>query len=132
MLVRSTLRGGVPVKKALLSAAMAGVLCGAAGSAVSAAGAIVGYVSDEKCAMSGSKASTAAEWIKPDAFEACVKDCLKEGAEPVFVTEDNKILKFDAASKKKIESFVGHKVSVTGKVQGTTITVDSIAALKMK
>ena len=45
------------------------------------------------------KAKTAAEWIKPAAFENCVKDCVKNGEEAVFVTEDNKTYKFDAASK---------------------------------
>ena len=96
------------------------------------AGAIVGYVSDTKCATSGAKAKTAAEWIQPAAFEDCVKKCLKEGSEAVFVTEDNKILKLDAASKAKITNYVGHKVSVTGKVEGTTLKIDSITGLKMQ
>jgi hypothetical protein len=93
---------------------------------------IVGYISDTKCALSGAKAKTAAEWIKPDAFERCVKDCVKSGSEAVFVTEDNKILKFDTASAAKIAPFLGNKVSVTGNVVGNTITIESIAALKMK
>ena len=42
--------------------------------------AITGYISDTKCAMSGSKAKTAAEWIKPAAFEECVKTCVKDGS----------------------------------------------------
>src|SRR5205809_437863 len=54
-----------------------------AGARVHGAGAIVGYVSDEKCAMTGSKSAKASEWIKPAAFEACVKDCMKQGSEPV-------------------------------------------------
>jgi hypothetical protein len=97
-----------------------------------AGGAIIGYISDTKCATSGAKAKTAAEWIKPAAFEACVKDCLKEGSEAVFVTEDNKMLKFDAASMKKVTPHLGHKVSVVGKVEGTTIKIDSITDLKMQ
>jgi hypothetical protein len=99
---------------------------------VQTAGPIVGYISDEKCALSGAKSAKAAEWIKPAAFESCVKDCLKQGSEAVFVTEDNKVLKLDAASKKKVESHVGHKVSVTGKVEGTTLKVDTIADLKLQ
>jgi hypothetical protein len=99
----------------------------AAGSAT-----IVGYISDTKCAAASAKAKTAAEWIKPAAFEQCVKDCVKEGSEAVFVTEDNKILKLDAASAKKASPFLGHKVRVVGDVQGTTISVESITGLKLQ
>ena len=102
------------------------------GARLQGAGAIVGYISDEKCALSGAKAGKAAEWIKPAAFESCVKDCLKQGSEAVFVTEDNKILKLDAASSAKIAKYHGHKVSVTGKVEGTTLKIDSITGLKMQ
>ena len=100
--------------------------------AMAPSGAIVGYISDTKCATDGSKARTAAEWIKPAAFEDCVKKCVKDGSEAVFVTEDNKILKVDLASKGKITQYLGHKVSVTGKVDGTTLKIDSITALKMQ
>jgi hypothetical protein len=96
------------------------------------AGAMIGYVSDTQCATLGAKAKTAAEWIKPAAFEDCVKKCVKEGSEAVFVTEGNKILKFDAASKEKIAQYLGHKVSVTGKVEGTTLKIDTITALKLQ
>jgi hypothetical protein len=97
------------------------------------AGAMVGYISDTKCATTaGAKAKTAREWINPAAFENCAKKCVKEGSEVVFVTEDNKILKFDAASKEKIAQLLGHKVSVTGTVNGSTLKVDSITALKME
>ena len=93
---------------------------------------IVGYISDTKCATSGAKAKTAAEWIQPAAFEDCVKKCVKEGSAAVFVTEDNKILKLDTASAAKIEQYLGHKVSVTGKVEGTTLKIDTITALKLQ
>ena len=104
----------------------------AAVAAVPANGAIVGYISDTKCATSGAKAKTAAEWIQPAAFEDCVKKCVKEGSPAVFVTEDNKILKVDAASSAKVAQYLGHKVSVTGKVEGTTLKVDTITALKLQ
>jgi hypothetical protein len=90
-----------------------------------------GYLSDEKCAMSGAKAKTAAEWIKPAAFENCVKSCVKSGEAVVFVTEDNKILKIDAASIDKVTPVIGHKVKITGKVDGGKVTVESIATLGM-
>ena len=50
----------------------------------------------------------------------------------MFVTEDNKILKIDAGSSAKIAQYLGHKVSVTGKVEGTTLKVDTITALKLQ
>jgi hypothetical protein len=92
---------------------------------------IVGYISDTKCAMSGAKAKSAAEWIKPAAFEECVKTCVKDGSDAVFVTEDNKILTFDKASVAKITPFLGRKVSVTGSVKDHTLKVDGITGLKM-
>jgi hypothetical protein len=85
-----------------------------------------GYLSDEKCAMSGAKAKTAAEWIKPAAFENCVKSCVKSGE-----TEDNKILKIDAASMDKVMPAIGHKVKINGKVDGGKVTVESISTLGM-
>jgi len=94
---------------------------------------ITGYVSDAKCALSGAKAKTAAEWIKPAAFENCVKDCVnKEGSEAVFVTEDNKTLKFDTASLEKMKAHLGHKVRVTGTVAGNVLKVDSVSMLKLQ
>lgn len=100
--------------------------------AAPANGAMIGYISDTKCATSGAKAKTAKEWIQPAAFEDCVKKCVKEGSPAVFVTEDNKILTLDAASTAKITQYLGHKVSVTGKVEGTTLKIDTITALKLQ
>src|SRR5436190_20279510 len=103
----------------------------AALGAAPANGAMIGYISDTKCATAGAKAKTAAEWIKPAAFEECVKTCVKDGSEAVFVTEDNKILTFDKASVAKITPFLGRKVSVTGNVKDRTLKVDGITGLKM-
>jgi outer membrane protein assembly factor BamB len=90
------------------------------------AGEFTGYISDEKCASSSAKAKTAAEWIKPAAFESCVKKCVKDGSAVVFVTEDNHLYKIDADSMSKVMPQLGHKVVVTGKIEGGTITIDSI------
>lgn len=95
------------------------------------AGEFTGYLSDEKCAAGGAKAKTAAEWIQPKAFESCVKSCVKGGEAVVFVTEDNKILKIDASSMDKVMPVIGHKVKVTGKVEGGKLAVDSISTLPM-
>ena len=101
-------------------------------SALAAGDAMVGYISDAKCATDSAKAKTAAEWIKPAAFESCVKECVKAGSEAVFLTENNKILKIDASSVAKITPFLGRKVSITGKVDGTTVKVDSVTGLKLQ
>ena len=102
-------------------------------SGLTAAGAIVGYVSDMKCASSSAGKKSASEWIQPAAFESCVKKCVKEEhSEAVLVTEDNKILKFDAVSAKKIEPFLGNKVSVMGTIAGSTVSVDSVTRLKLQ
>lgn len=85
-----------------------------------------GYISDEKCASASAKSKTAAEWIKPAAFESCVKKCVKDGSAVVFVTEDNKLYKIDANSMDKAMSQLGHKVTLTGKIDGGTITIDTI------
>ncbi len=92
---------------------------------------MTGYVSDDACATKSAKASKAMDWIKVDAFEACVKKCVKEGSAMVFVTEDNKILRFDQASNGKAMPFMGHRVKVTGTAKDGILTVDKIAAIEM-
>ena len=95
------------------------------------AGQVTGYISDEKCAVSGSKAKTAAEWIDRNEFEGCAKRCVKAGSPVVFVTEDNRILKIDPASLEKVTPHIGHKVTVTGKEEGGALKIDSISSIKM-
>ena len=93
---------------------------------------MTGYVSDDACASKSAKASRAMDWIKVDAFEACVKKCVKEGSSMVFVTEDNKILHFDQASNAKAMPLMGRRVKVSGTAKDGTLTVESIAAIEMK
>jgi hypothetical protein len=90
-----------------------------------------GYVSDEQCAVSGAKAKRATEWINPAAFESCVQKCAKAGSPLVFVTEDNKILKFDANSTKKVTPYLGHRVSLSGKLDNGFLKVDKVSSIKM-
>ncbi len=100
-------------------------------SATASGGQMTGYISDEKCAVSGAKAKTAAEWIDPAQFEGCAKRCVKAGSAAVFVTEDNKILKMDAGSAEKVTPHIGHKVTITGQVEGGVLKIDSINSVKM-
>ena len=50
----------------------------------------------------------------------------------VFVTEDNKILRFDASSNAKAMAHMGHRVKVNGTAKDGTLKVDTIASIDMK
>ncbi|HYL36081.1 MAG TPA: hypothetical protein VEV17_09230 [Bryobacteraceae bacterium] len=87
---------------------------------------MTGYISDTKCAAEHAKAATASGWIHPKVFESCAKMCVKDGSEAIFLTEDNKVVKIDAASLDKVMPHLGHKVKLNGKVEGGHLKVDSI------
>ena len=74
-----------------------------------------GTISDAKCGMGHADAS--------EKSMACVKKCVQGGAAPVLVS-DGKVLKI--ANADKVQEHLGHKVTVTGKVSGDTITIDSV------
>ena len=112
----------------LVAVAALSAMCSTTGLAAE----LTGYISDDACAIKSAKSSTAAEWIKPDAFEACAKKCLKEGSTAVFVTEDNKVLKLDAVSSARALPHLGHRVKVSGTATSTTLSVDTIAPIAMK
>ena len=56
--------------------------------------------------------------------EKCVSACVKKGNAPVFVAND-KVIKI--ANADKVMDFLGQKVKVTGKLDGDTVTIESIA-----
>jgi hypothetical protein len=58
----------------------------------------------------------------------CTRECVKEGSDFALASGDRVyILKGD---KSQFDKFAGQNVTVKGKVDGKTITVDSIAAAK--
>jgi hypothetical protein len=73
-----------------------------------------GYLVDKSCA--GKKAM----WGN----EQCAQSCLKRGDPAVFVTADGTI--YQVADQDKVKSLAGKKVTITGKMDGTTITVDTV------
>jgi len=73
-----------------------------------------GYVVDKGCS------TKKAMWTK----EACVKSCVGRGDKLVFVTEDGKV--YQVADQDKVKEHGGHKVTITGKMDGETIHVDSV------
>jgi hypothetical protein len=74
-----------------------------------------GYIVDQAC--SGKKAM----WEDT----ACVTRCIKRGSPAVLVSEEGKVYKIANQDKIKEETY-GKKVTVTGKMDGDTITVDSV------
>lgn len=93
---------------------------------------VTGYVSDQQCATSQSKAAKASDWVNPKAFESCAQKCVKNGSPMVFVTEDNKVLKLEGDSLKKATDHLGHRVAVDGKVENSTLKIDKIENIKME
>jgi hypothetical protein len=79
---------------------------------------VSGYIIDKSCA--GKKGM----WGN----EACAKSCMGRGDPAVLVTEEGKI--YNVSNQDKVKDSAGKKVTVTGKVDGDTITVESIAPMK--
>jgi hypothetical protein len=74
-----------------------------------------GTISDAKCAAAHADAS--------EKSMKCVQGCVKGGQAPVLVSE-GKVYKIADASK--VTDHLGHKVVVTGELDGDTIQVDSV------
>jgi hypothetical protein len=75
---------------------------------------VTGFVMDKKCSANKAMLGN----------EACAKRCIGGGAEAVLATEDGKV--YVIANQDKIKDHAGHKVTVTGKVEGDKITVESV------
>ena len=87
----------------------------AAGLSVSAMAAdITGYIIDESCS---SKAA-----MRGDV--ECANKCIKGGSPAVLVTDEGKVYKI--ANQTKVLPQAGKKVTLSGKLQGDTIQVDSV------
>ncbi len=80
------------------------------------AGTWSGTISDSKCAAKHVDAS--------EKSMKCVQGCVKGGAAPVFVTSDGKVLKIKDPAK--VADHLGHKVTITGEVDGDTIDIESV------
>jgi hypothetical protein len=77
---------------------------------------MTGYVSDAKCAADAAKAES-------DGHAACAAACAGKGAALVFVS-GGKVYK--VTDQAKVKAHAGHKVTISGKVDGDTLTVDSV------
>ena len=74
-----------------------------------------GTISDANC---GAKHADASEKSM-----TCVKTCVGKGAAAVFVT-DGKVLKI--ANQDAVKEHLGHKVDITGELEGDTVTVSKV------
>jgi hypothetical protein len=75
-----------------------------------------GTISDAKCGKAHADAS--------EKSMKCVQGCVKGGQKAVFVTADGKVLQI--ADQDKVAAHLGHKVTLAGKLNGDTITVDKV------
>jgi hypothetical protein len=73
-----------------------------------------GYIVDKSCA--GNKAM----WTN----SACVEKCANKGQPLVLATEEGKV--YAIADQDKVKSHGGHKVTITGTMDGDTIKVESV------
>lgn len=74
-----------------------------------------GYIVDKSCATKGE-----AMWSN----EKCAESCIKKGSPAVFVSEDGKV--YQVANQDKVVAHAGHKVTLSGTMDGDTIKVDSV------
>jgi len=83
-------------------------------AAIGMAAEFKGFVEDTKCSTNPA--------MKDDA--ECAQKCIKGGSPAVLVMPDGKIYKI--ANQDKILASAGAHVTVTGKLKGDTLTVDTV------
>jgi len=77
----------------------------------------VGYLADEKCANGGKAVS--------EGHATCAQNCVKGGQPIAFVAEaDGKVFKIK--NQDSVTAHVGHKVTLTGQLDGDSIQVQSV------
>jgi hypothetical protein len=79
---------------------------------------VTGYIVDKNCA---SKKEMLGD-------EACAKRCMGRGTPAVIATEDGKI--YAISNQDKVKDMAGKKVTVSGKMEGDSITVEKIELSK--
>ena len=79
---------------------------------------VTGYIIDKSC--SGKKEMMG--------DESCAQRCIGRGSPAVLATDDGKV--YNISNQDKAVPMAGKKVTVTGKMDGDTITVDTIALAK--
>ena len=93
----------------------------AAPGGVAPGGGLSGYIVDLSCAKRGKGMWNNAE---------CVARCVRDGDKVVLVTEEGKIFQISNQDKITPESY-GQVVTLTGKTDGDTITVESLKVVRL-
>ena len=75
----------------------------------------VGWIVDAKCGANGAK----------EAHAGCAQKCAEGGQPLVFVTDADKTV-YKIHNQDAAKGHAGHKVTVTGKVDGDSIHIDSL------
>ena len=91
---------------------LAALTLGLAASAMAAD--FKGFVEDTACSTKPGMKDNA----------ACAQKCIKGGSPAVLIGEDGTVYKI--ANQDKIVAHAGEKVTITGKLENDTITVDSV------
>lgn len=112
------------MKKSLFSI---GLLAGFASFASAATMTMTGMISDSMCGASHAKMMAMHKDIKTD--HECALGCVKAGAKYVLVS-DGKVYNISNQNLAALQKDAGESVSVTGDVNGDTITVKKVAMAK--
>ena len=75
---------------------------------------VTGYIIDQSCADKPAMRGNV----------QCAQSCIKKGSPAVLVTEEGKVYK--VSDQAKVVDHAGQKVTVSGKVSGDTIDVQSV------
>lgn len=78
------------------------------------AGEYSGYLSDKKCAKAAAGHAN------------CAKGCVKGGQPVVLVEEGEGGKVYDIANADAVKDHIGHKVTITGKLDGTKLEVEKV------
>lgn len=76
---------------------------------------VTGFVTDAACGSKGRGG---------EAHAACAKKCIEKGGDIVLVTDDKKVIKVH--NPESVKAKAGEKVTVSGKLDGDSIHVDSV------
>jgi nitrite reductase/ring-hydroxylating ferredoxin subunit len=77
---------------------------------------VTGYIIDKGCSTKKAMYGN----------EECAKTCIGKGAPAVLATEEGKV--YAITNQDKVKAVAGKKVTVSGKVEGDSITVDTVKA----
>jgi len=116
------------MKSILKALYCAGLLAGLASFAPAATMTMKGMISDSQCGASHAKMIAAHPGMTD---HQCTLGCVKNGAKYVFVSE-GKVYQIANQDMAALMKEAGESVSLTGDVNGNTITVSKVAMAKKK